>query len=160
MEKKYWNISCDVYKSMEATPEDIRNILLHARDAREGSYAPYSRFHVGAALLLDNGQIIHGSNQENASYPIGLCAERTALSAKASLAPHAAVSSLAVTVHSESKVINTPAAPCGICRQSILEQEERQGTPIRIILCGDEGEVYVFHSIKDLMPLYFGSENL
>lgn len=150
------------YLAPEATalPPDDFKLLREAIHAMSGSHAPYSKFHVGAALLLQSGKIIHGSNQENASYPLGLCAERTAISAKASLAPKEKISAIAITVKSDLKIVNKPAAPCGICRQVLLESENAQETPIRVVLQGETGPALVFDSIKDLLPFHFGAEDL
>ena len=112
------NYTC--FETWDDVPENYQQLMKEARLAKDGSYAPYSNFNVGAALLLNNGKIIHGSNQENASYPIGFCAERTALSAAASLASHEKIKAIAITAKSAHNPVLTPAAPCGICRQTIF----------------------------------------
>ena len=111
-------------------------------------------------MLLNNGEIILGSNQENASYPIGFCAERTALSAAASLASHEKIKAIAITAKSKHNPVLTPAAPCGICRQTIFEAENKHHQNIEIILTGESGPVYVFKTIKDLLPLHFDADFL
>lgn len=160
MEERSWKINYTAYPNIGECPESLKSEISQAISALQGSYAPYSKFHVGAALLLEDGTHLLGSNQENASYPLGLCAERTALSAKASLAPHKKISSIAITVKSLLKTVDTPAAPCGICRQVLLEAEQKQHQNIRVILTGETGEVLIFNSIKDLMPFFFGPDDL
>lgn len=148
------------YDTWGNVPEHYQHLIQEARKAKEGAYAPYSNFKVGAALLLNNGKIVHGSNQENASYPIGLCAERTALSAAASLASHEKIKAIAITCSSEHNPVIKPAAPCGICRQSIFEAECKHQQNIEVILMGESGPVYIFKSIKDLLPLHFDANFL
>lgn len=147
------NYTC--YENWDELPGQYQQLLQEAREAKKGSYAPYSKFNVGAALLLNNGQVIHGSNQENASYPIGFCAERTALSAAASLAPHEKIRSIAITCSCEHNPVTQPGAPCGICRQTIFEAECKHRQDIEVILMGESGEIYIFKTIKDLLPLHF-----
>ena len=149
-----------VYKNAdELSPADL-TLMRRARAAAEDSYSPYSKFKVGAAILLENGQILGGSNQENASYPLCLCAERTALGAAASLHPRSAVTVLAVTAKSDKHKIDQPISPCGACRQVIRETEMKFDTPIRILLQGETGEVYEFATAKDLLPLSFSGKFL
>jgi len=148
------------FDSVEETPENYRTLITEAKKATHDSYAPYSNFFVGAALLLEDGQIILGSNQENASYPIGFCAERTALSAAASIAAHTKIKAMAITARSVKNPVLTPAAPCGICRQTIFEAECKHHQNIEIILTGESGKVYIFKSIKDLLPLHFDADFL
>ena len=143
------------YETWDDVPENYKTLITEAREALKSSYAPYSNFNVGAALLLNNGKIIRGSNQENASYPIGFCAERTALSAAASLASHEKIKAIAITCSSKHNPVTTPAAPCGICRQTIFEAECKHKQDIEVILMGETGEMYIFRSIKDLLPLHF-----
>ena len=148
------------YETWDDVPEEYKNLMKEAREALKGSYAPYSNFNVGAALLLNNGKIIHGSNQENASYPIGFCAERTALSAAASIAPKEKIKSIAITCSCAHNPVTEPGAPCGICRQTIFEAECKHKQDIEVILMGETGEMYVFKSIKDLLPLHFDADFL
>jgi len=153
-------ISYTCYDVWENVPDFYKKLIIEAKKAKEGAYAPYSNFNVGAALLLNNGQIIHGSNQENASYPIGFCAERTALSAAASLASHEKIKAIAITCSSINNPVLQPAAPCGICRQTIFEAECKHHQPIEVILMGESGPIYIFKSIKDLLPLHFDADFL
>lgn len=131
-----------------------------ARQATLRSYAPYSHFSVGAAALLDNGIIVTGTNQENAAYPSGICAERTTLFYANSQYPDQAVKALAIAAcDSEGNEVNPPISPCGACRQVMLETENRFGEPMQVLLCGDK-QIFKTDSAKDLLPLSFGSEQL
>lgn len=130
-----------------------------AKDATNRSYAPYSNFFVGAAALLNNGEIITGSNQENAAYPSGLCAERTTLFYANSKYPEQAVAALAIAARGEDGYVEKPISPCGACRQVLLETEQRYGIPIRILLYS-KNYIYMINGVKDLLPLSFGSEFL
>lgn len=133
---------------------DYQKLIKTAMEATARSYAPYSHFSVGAAALLNNGTIVTGTNQENAAYPSGLCAERTTLFYANSQYPDQAVKALAVAAKTEKGFIQTPIPPCGACRQVILETEKRYGQPIRILLYGKEC-IYEVKSISDLLPLSF-----
>lgn len=160
MEIRNWKIDYTAYKDRNDCPQDIQNAITAATAATQSSYAPYSQFYVGAVLELEDGTQISGSNQENASYPLGFCAERTALAAKVAIAPNKKINSIAITVRSALKMVDTPAAPCGICRQVLLEAELSQHQEIKIILTGSTGEVLIFNSVKDIMPFYFGPDDL
>ena len=155
-----FEINYIAYKSSDELPENYKLLVDAAKKATNDSYAPYSNFNVGAALFLNDGQIILGSNQENASYPIGFCAERTALSAAASIASHTKIKAIAITAKSLKNPVLTPAAPCGICRQTIFEAECKHHQNIEIILTGESGAVYIFKSNKDLLPLHFDADFL
>lgn len=137
----------------ELSPKD-KSLLDSAMEATKRSYAPYSRFSVGAAALLANGTVVTGSNQENAAYPSGLCAERTTLFYANSQYPDQPVTTLAIAARTERDFIDTPIPPCGACRQVILETESRYKQPIRILLYG-KNEIYLINGIKDLLPLSF-----
>ncbi|WP_034059857.1 cytidine deaminase [Lacinutrix jangbogonensis] len=149
-----------VFDSLEDTPKDIQGLMQNAIEARDNAYAPYSKFHVGTALLLDNGEIISGSNQENASYPSGLCAERTAIFYAGAKYPKAKVVKMAITAASQNQKTNTPIPPCGACRQSIAEYETKQGQPIEIYFMGEIGAVMKSNSLANLLPFGFDSSNL
>ena len=149
-----------VYASPQEMSTADRELLEQAHLAVRDSYSPYSNFKVGAALRLKNGEILRGSNQENASYPLCLCAERTALGAAASLHPTSPVTVMAVTAKSPVKTIDRPISPCGACRQVLCETEMKFETDMRIIMQGEEGEIYEFATAKDLLPLSFGAEFL
>jgi cytidine deaminase len=143
----------------ELTIED-QKLLTSSREAQKNAYAPYSNFYVGAALLLENGIIINGNNQENAAYPSGLCAERVAAFQASALHTNIKFVSLAITASSQSKKINFPISPCGSCRQSLLEYELKLKHPIRIILSGDSGKIYISPSVLNLLPYSFNSASL
>lgn len=140
-------------------PEDAE-LLEAAKRATSDAYAPYSNFRVGVALRLSNGSTVTGSNQENASFPAGICAERVALSAASAVFPGFAVTALALTYINESGGGQQPIGPCGICRQSLLEYEQRSGQNIRLILGGATGEIFILHKATDLLPLAFSSREL
>ncbi|MCC8188073.1 MAG: cytidine deaminase [Bacteroides sp.] len=147
-----------VYQYDELSEAD-QTLVAAAMGATARSYAPYSRFSVGAAALLANGTLITGTNQENAAYPSGLCAERTALFYANSQYPDQAITTLAVAARTESDFIDMPIPPCGACRQVILETEKRYKQPIRILLYGKD-EIYEMKSIGDLLPLSFDASSM
>ena len=138
----------------ELTPEDL-SLFQKAREVREGAYAPYSGFKVGAALLLASGEVVVGSNQENASFPSGLCAERVAIFQAGARFPDTPIKSIAITASGRVAKLSIPAAPCGNCRQSMLEYETRQGFSIRILMQGEAGAIYECPSVASLLPLGF-----
>lgn len=131
-----------------------------AKEATENAYAPYSNFLVGAALLLEDGTIHIGNNQENAAYPSGLCAERTALFGKSAVLPHMPIELIAVAARKAFTYRYLVASPCGACRQVMTEYENRQGQPIKMLLQGEGSEIYRLKSVKDLLPLQFNQESL
>jgi len=149
-----------VFDALSETPNDVQELMQEAINAREKAYAPYSKFHVGTALLLDNGEIISGSNQENASYPSGLCAERTAIFYAGAKYPKAKVVKMAITAASQNQKTETPIPPCGACRQSIAEYENKQGQSIEIYFMGEVGKVIKSNSLANLLPFGFDSSNL
>ena len=149
------NVKVRVFENMKALEPKDEALLQAAKGALNNSYSPYSSFKVAAAVLLENGEILTGTNQENASYPVGICAEGTVLSAVSAMHPNVAVKKMAVTVKSGKSLVSSPVAPCGICRQRIYEYEMRFNSDIEIIMMGEEGEVYAVKSIKDLLPLAF-----
>lgn len=135
--------------------EADRSLVDTAREATRRSYAPYSRFSVGAAILLDNGEIVVGSNQENAAYPSGLCAERTAAFYAHSRYPDARFTTIAIAARdTDGSEIASPIAPCGACRQSLLEYETLAGHPVRVILVGAD-EIFIIPSVRALLPVAF-----
>ena len=147
------------YQLSELLSEDSALLQL-AGKSLEQAYAPYSKFKVGAAVLLSDGQMLGGSNQENAAYPLCLCAERVALSAAASLAPKELIKSMAITVKAHKQTVSQPAMPCGSCRQSLCEIEFKQQQPIRLIIRGEEGPIYIFQSALDILPFSFNASFL
>ncbi|MBS7252765.1 cytidine deaminase [Flavobacterium branchiicola] len=152
--------SFNVYDNIEELSEEIQNLMQQAVEIRKKAYAPYSQFRVGAALLLDNGEIVLGSNQENAAYPSGLCAERTAIFYAGSRYPEAKILKMAITAASDTNQTTAPIPPCGSCRQSIAEYEIKQDTPIEIYFMGEIGEVYKSASLKNLLPFMFDKKFL
>ena len=149
-----------VFDSVEELPDDIKSLMEQAVNIRKNAYAPYSKFRVGAALLLDNGQIVLGSNQENAAYPSGLCAERVAIFYAGSNYPEAKILKMVITAASDTKKTSSPIPPCGACRQSISEYEMKQDTPIEIYFMGEIGAIYKSDSLKNLLPLMFNKKFL
>lgn len=149
-----------VYDTLNELPNDVQNLMNQAIEIRKKAYAPYSQFRVGAALLLDNGKIILGSNQENAAYPSGLCAERVAIFHAGSVYPEAKILKMAITAASDTNQTTAPIPPCGSCRQSIAEYEIKQETPIEIYFMGEIGEVYKSTSLKNLLPFMFDKKFL
>jgi cytidine deaminase len=135
-------------------------LLNEAREVTSSAYAPYSNFHVGAVAKMANGKIVAGSNQENASYPAGLCAERVLLSSASMLYPDVPVETIAISYNNTNGNSKQPISPCGICRQSLSEYENRFNKPIRLILGGMEGPIYLFERAGHLLPLAFSSQDL
>lgn len=149
-----------VFESTKELPLAIQDLMEQAVSVRKNAYAPYSKFRVGAALLLDNGKIILGSNQENAAYPSGLCAERVAIFASGSLYPKAKIIKMAISAASDINKTIAPIPPCGSCRQSIAEYEIKQETPIEIYFMGEIGPIYKSASLKNLLPFMFDKKFL
>ncbi|HEY8404925.1 MAG TPA: cytidine deaminase [Flavobacteriales bacterium] len=150
----------EIYASKAELEREDLQLLERAEEAREMAYAPYSNFKVGAAVLLENGTIVIGNNQENAAYPSGLCAERVAVYAAAAQHPLTRIMKIAITAEAPTYTIMQPVAPCGACRQSILEYELQQQSDIVLLLHGEKGEVYRIKGLKQLLPLYFGQESI
>lgn len=153
-------IAYDAYASSNELAPDDAALLARAIKATDIAYAPYSNFHVGAAALLDNGEVVVGSNQENASYPVGLCAERVLLSAVSSVYPGVGIKTMAISYRSESGKSDRPISPCGVCRQTLVEYETRLKQPIRLILGGMEGKVWILEKAGSLLPFGFSGEDL
>jgi cytidine deaminase len=154
------NIQIEEYDHSGLLKKPELHLLNQAQQAIEGSYAPYSEFRVGAAVLLENGEIVKGSNQENAAYPSGLCAERVAIFHAKSNYPDLKVKSIAITAASDNFITKSPITPCGACRQVIAETESRQNEKIRIIMKGQEGIVQAVDGIENLLPFMFKEEQL
>lgn len=144
---------------LEELADDDRQLVEKAIGATQNSYAPYSNFHVGACLRLADGREVIGANQENAAFPSGLCAERSAVFAAQSMFPEEAITALAIAARNENGLTAQPVSPCGACRQVILEMEDRYKQDVRILLYGTEG-VYVIPSVKSLLPLHFVDSNM
>lgn len=144
-----------VFNSLSELPIDTQQLMEKAVASRKRAYAPYSKFKVGTAILLDNGEIILGSNQENAAYPSGLCAERVAIFYAGSMYPDAKIIQMAITAASDTNTTIVPIPPCGACRQSIAEYEIKQESPIEIYFMGESGDIFMSSSLKNLLPLMF-----
>lgn len=153
VEHKRFSFDYDIYESIDLLSKEDAVLLNEARKATKIAYAPYSDFHVGAYARLANGKTIAGSNQENAIYPVGICAERVLLSAASSLYPGIAVETIAVSYYNGKGKSIGPISPCGVCRQSLVETESRFKHSIRLIMGGMEGKVYVIPDAASLLPL-------
>ena len=149
-----------IYETLNELPLEVFNLMSDAVKARKKAYAPYSKFHVGAAILLDNNVIITGSNQENASYPSGLCAERTAIYYAGSQYPNANILKMAISAGSVKKQSRKPIPPCGACRQAIAEYEIKQETAIEIFFMGETGAIAKSSSLTNLLPFAFDKSEL
>lgn len=150
----------EVFDDLTELPNQIQELMKKAREARKKAYAPYSNFQVGAALLLENDEIVIGSNQENASYPSGLCAERTAIYYAGARFPDTRILKLAISAGSKIKPSEKPIPPCGACRQAIAEYEIKQDFPIEIYFMGETGKVAKSASLKNLLPFLFDNSLL
>ena len=160
MKKIDFNFTFEEYESIDELTEADFALLNKAREVTENAYAPYSQFKVGAAARLKNDEIVTGTNHENASFPLGLCAERVMLATAVSLFPKIAIESIAVSYHNENGQSNQPISPCGICRQNLLEYEAKQKQPIKMILGGLSGKVYILENTAALLPLSFSADAL
>ncbi len=160
MSKEQYNFTFELYDSSDDLTQQDSWLLSEARSVTQFAYAPYSNFNVGAAARLVNGEIVTGTNQENASYPAGLCAERVLLSAASSLYPGIAIETMAISYNNLQGKSDKPVSPCGICRQTLTEFQQRTQHPIRIILGGIEGPVQLIENAEHLLPFCFGSNDL
>lgn len=158
MREIHLSLSAEALRYEELSAEEQRLVDV-AREATLRSYAPYSHFSVGAAVLLENGETVSGTNQENAVYPSGLCAERTTLFYANSRYPTAAVVALAIAARNEAGLLSRPLPPCGACRQVLLETEQRFGRPMTLLMSGTE-EIYRINGVQHLLPFAFDSEFL
>jgi cytidine deaminase len=145
--------------TLEEMDSSMRELVEKAKAMTQNAYCPYSHLHVGAAARLADGQIVAGSNQENAAYPSGLCAERTTLFAANANNPNTPVEALAIACYTQGHFTKDAASPCGACRQVMLETEHRFGKPMQVILYGED-MCYVFDSAADLLPMNFVADNL
>ncbi|WKK66864.1 cytidine deaminase [Lutimonas zeaxanthinifaciens] len=149
-----------IFENIDELSSTQKKLLLKAIEIRDHAYAPYSRFSVGAAVLMENGEIFTGNNQENAAYPSGICAERVAIwTAMASL-PQGRIKKIFISARSDKTVVDQPVAPCGACRQAIAEYETRQKENIEIFFTGEKGKIVKSNSIKDLLPWMFDNSML
>lgn len=160
MQKKHLDISFEQYDLITDLPAADKQLLEDAIAATQSAYAPYSNFKVGAAVLLENGVTVKGSNQENAAYPSGLCAERVALFSAGSQFPGVKIKTIAVTAFLKNELQPHPVSPCGDCRQVMAEYEHRYQANIRFIMLGDDNKVLVAENVKSLLPFLFSSDSL
>jgi len=149
-----------VFEDITELSAEDQKLMEQAIAIREMAYAPYSHFRVGAALLLEDGIVVTGNNQENAAYPSGMCAERVAIWAAGSQYPDKKILKMAITARSENHKLEEPIPPCGACRQAIAEYEIKQDKNIEIYFMGEVGKVYKANSLHDLLPLIFDSSSL
>jgi cytidine deaminase len=160
MKNQQYNFEFEVYDSINELNKDDEELLHKAIEATNYAYAPYSNFFVGAAARLKNGTIVTGANQENASFPVGICAERVLLSSVSSQHPSTNIETIAISYDNRNGESNKPITPCGLCRQTLFEYEERQQQPIRLILGGLEGEIFIIKNASQLLPLGFTKEDM
>lgn len=154
------SVELSVYSSVDELPNNDRELVERAKKVSKNAYAPYSQFYVGAAIRLSSNQIIEGSNQENMAYPSGMCAERVAIYYANSYHSEEEIETIAVTAFAKKFDVNHPISPCGACRQSMAEYELKQKKPIRLIMTGETGEVYVAESIETILPFMFNEIEL
>ena len=159
MAEKLLTIKYSEYSSIEQLSLEDRDLMMAAIEATKGSYAPYSGFNVGAAVLLSDGTVVKGANQENIAYPSGLCAERTALFAAGANYPEKGVVALAIVAAQNGELLDEPASPCGACRQVMAESQMRSGVKMRIILGGGK-RIMIFDSVDDVLPFIFDSKEV
>ena len=152
--------SATLYKDVSELSSEDNMLMKKAVEARQTAYAPYSKFHVGAALLLENGEIILGNNQESAAYPSGMCAERVAIWKAGSTFPKVKILALAISASSTIITVDKPIGPCGACRQTLSEYEINQKTPFKVIFMGEVGEVVLTESLLSLLPFSFDNSYL
>jgi len=160
MMHQQYNFQFEVYSSTYDLNNTDNELLQKAIEATNHAYAPYSNFFVGAAARLKDGTIVTGANQENASFPVGICAERVLLSAVTSVYGTIAIDAIAISYNKKNGESDHPISPCGVCRQSLVEFESRVKKPIRLILGGMKGKVAILDSASFLLPLNFGSEEI
>lgn len=160
MQKAKIEFEYEIYNAIEELLPEDKDLLEQARNITSIAYAPYSKFLVGAAAKLENGAVVKGTNQENASYPVGICAERTLLGAAAMMHTNVPIVTMAIAYNNLSGKSDEPVSPCGMCRQSLSEYENRTGKPIRIILSGMEGKVFIIQNIGSLLPFSFNGDHL
>ncbi len=162
MKKEEIKFGYEVYETSNDLNKEDAALVEAARKVTAKAYAPYSHFLVGAVAKLSNGETVSGTNQENASYPVGICAERVLLSSAAMLHTNVPIDTMAISYHNTNSTgqSNTPVSPCGMCRQALREYEDRTKQPIRLILTGMEGEVFIIEKASQLLPFSFGGDDL
>ncbi len=160
MKQNEFRFSYEVYDSIDELGDNDQYLLNEARKTTQHAWAPYSRFRVGAVARLASGHIVIGANQENASYPAGICAERVLLSTAGAMYPGDPIETLAISYEGDGVVSDHPISPCGICRQTLQEFEQRTKHPVRLILAGQSGKVFVIPAAGMLLPLAFSGDEL
>lgn len=160
MKKIILESKLEVYDSVDELPEEIQELMNKAQQSRQRAYAPYSRFRVGASVLLNDGLMVAGNNQENAAFPSGLCAERVAVFATGAQYPDATIVALAIAAGSTEHDNADPIPPCGACRQALVEYEVKQETPIALYFMGKTGKVVKSESVQNILPLIFDKSYL
>ncbi|WP_299675051.1 cytidine deaminase [uncultured Tenacibaculum sp.] len=160
MKKINFSAEAIIYDDISELNKEDQKLMEEAKIAKSKSYAPYSEFNVGAALLLENGVIIHGNNQESAAYPSGMCAERVAVWKAGSEYPNMKIKKLAIVASSKNSTVDKPVGPCGACRQTLLEYEINQKAPFEVIFMGEVGKVVKTKSLVSLLPFSFDSSYL
>jgi cytidine deaminase len=160
MEKLRFLAEIESMDAIEELSVEERNLMEHASAAMSRAYAPYSEFRVGAALLLQSGVIVEGNNQENMAYPSGLCAERVAFYYAGATRSGDPIRMVALTAGSDNFPSDHPVAPCGACRQVMLEYESNQQSPITLLMRGKTGKIYRMRGISSLLPLSFNEQGL
>ncbi|MBQ9661026.1 MAG: cytidine deaminase [Bacteroidales bacterium] len=156
MTERAINISYQEYNSIEELNPEDRELAAEAIQAMGGAYAPYSHFHVGAAVRMSNGQIVRGANQENAAFPSGLCAERTAMFAASARYPNKDMLSIALAGGVYGRLASEPATPCGACRQVMAQYQAKSGKPMSVIMISSD-KIWKFKKVDDILPLIFNS---
>ena len=160
MSKETMSFGYEVYDSADDLNKEDRELLDAAREVTARAYAPYSHFNVGAVARLQNGELVSGTNQENAAYPVGICAERVLMGTAAVLFPNMPIETMAISYHNLNGDSSKPASPCGMCRQYLKEFEDRTKAPVRLILSGQTGKIYVIEKASQLLPFSFGGADL
>ena len=155
MKEKKFEFEYEVYNDISELKNEDAELLTKARIVTKHAYAPYSNFFVGAVAKLSNGETVSGTNQENASYPVGICAERVLLGNAATLYPGVGIDAMAISYDSKEIKSDHPISPCGMCRQALLEYETRTEKPIRLILAGQAGNIYIVNTVSFLLPFAF-----
>ena len=160
MKEQKFEFEYEVYNDFSELKKEDAELLTKARVVTKNAYAPYSNFFVGAVAKLNHGEIVSGTNQENASYPVGICAERVLLGNAATLYPGISIDTIAISYDSKEVKSDHPISPCGMCRQALLEYETRTEKPIRLILAGQQGKIFVVKTVRFLLPFAFTSGEL
>ena len=158
MNQEKFNFEFEVFDNKTQLSSEDQELMQKAIESRENAYAPYSKFKVGAALLLENGVIVTGNNQENAAYPSGLCAERTAFFYASAQYPNVKILKVAITAAAEHEKLIQAISPCGACRQSMYEYEHKQQSAIEVIFGTDDSKIYKIQCIKNLLPFSFNAD--